>query len=128
MKAEKRASRCTLRYVCTHVNTTATDDVRANRRSSETELASFGSRADLFSLMRALLDRCPFRGDPVPEIGIDVIRYAPNRYPAGKSEREWREKEGRARSLKKLLPDCIETARLVNTVFVYHRSDWRVLV
>lgn len=39
-------------------------------------------------------DRCPLRGDLVPEIGIDVIRYASNRYPEGKSEWE-REKGGK---------------------------------
>jgi len=38
----------------------------------------------------------PLRGDLVLEIGIDVIQYASNRYPEGKSERE-REKGGKER-------------------------------
>lgn len=46
--------------------------------------------ASLFSLVWMLQDRCPLRDDPVPEIEIDVIQYAPNRYPqeTGKREKE----------------------------------------
>lgn len=46
--------------------------------------------------VRSARGSLPLRGDLVLEIGIDVIQYASNRYPEGKSERE-REKGGKER-------------------------------
>lgn len=62
-------------------------DKRTNERTDgRMSLLARSLRARIY--FRAALDRCPLRGDPVLEIGIDVIRYAPNRYPEGKSETE----------------------------------------
>lgn len=82
-------------------------DGRTNERTSELtdgreRLNSFARslRARIcFRGRRAALDRCTLRGDPVLEIGIDVIRYAPNRYPEGKSVTE--REEGREREEKR---------------------------
>lgn len=48
------------------------------------ELICFPSFARTLTV-GSLPPRHPLCGDPVPEIGIDDIRYAPNRYPEGKS-------------------------------------------
>lgn len=63
-------------------NTTATSGRALYERDSDRARSARGS--------------LPLRCDLVLEIGIDVIQYASNRYPEGKSERE-REKGGKER-------------------------------
>lgn len=73
--------------MCTHArkhNTTTTTGGRFTRDSDR---------------VRSARGSLPLRGDLVLEIGIDVIQYASNRYPEGKSERE-REKGGKEREGK----------------------------
>ncbi|XP_014483472.1 PREDICTED: uncharacterized protein LOC106748998 [Dinoponera quadriceps] len=89
----------------------------------------------------SLPPRHPLCGDPVPEIGIDDIRYAPNRYLKGKSamkrgegEREEeerpRKKEVRKRRAReRQLPDGIEhrIARFADAVLT-SRCPKRLLI
>lgn len=98
---------------------------RTNERTSERtdgrtrmiELARSLRARICFRGRRAALNRCTLRGDPVLEIGIDVIRYAPNRYPEGKSKTE--REEGREREEKR------ERDRQMGNIF---RIPWSCIV
>lgn len=121
--------------VNTTQRTTVTDDddetrsagSRTTRLSTNKPLAS---HANPFYLRghRAALDRCPLRGDPVPEIEIDVIRYTPNRYLVGKSEIAGRKEESGGKrgtdrgNLFRIAWNCTQSCgwlRLASAAFAY---------